>query len=377
MAKPKKKIGIDDSLKKKSDIFMRKVNSDMFYKSELTSELMSFEWLNEIEFACPYLDNIVRNPKVALIKEEDVVKIEKAKKISVDSVKDLSRHTHYIEKITEDEEVQPSKLLITRNEQTFNIYENRFIFTLIHSLLRFVTDMELQLNDFESTDDKVLEYAASTVTNDERVNIELKITASELPKDDDGNDMKKEIENIRLRIKKIKDYISSWRRSEFISSLEKAHVYFVIPPIKKTNMILKNPNFQIAIKLWDFLRTYQEQDRDGTKDSLNTAGDDALKGILDSSFLMDYYVLDSISSSKREQKDKLSKYAVIMVKHQVQRIVSLLFNSGIKISDEELLGLVSNEIKDEKSKIAIGSTDVKKKFKNEIDEYLERTQDYL
>lgn len=59
----------------------------MYYQSDFSSDSFDFNWVDEIEFACPYLDNIVTNPKVALIKEEDVVKIEKAKKVSVASIK--------------------------------------------------------------------------------------------------------------------------------------------------------------------------------------------------------------------------------------------------------------------------------------------------
>ena len=82
-----------------TETFMKKISSNMHFKSELTNNSMSFDWVNEMEFACPYLDNIVRNPKIALVKEEDIVKIGKAKKTSVASIKDLSRHTHFIEKI--------------------------------------------------------------------------------------------------------------------------------------------------------------------------------------------------------------------------------------------------------------------------------------
>ena len=57
------------------------------------------------------------------------------------------------------------------------------------------------------------------------------------------------------------------------------------------------------MKLWTFLQTYDINDNDEYK-NLDTEGNDMLKGILDDSFLMGYTVLDSISSSKREQKRK-------------------------------------------------------------------------
>jgi hypothetical protein len=369
---------IDEKLKGKSELFMKKVSSEMHFKSELASDTMSFEWLNEIEFACLYVDNIIRNPKLTLINEDDVVKIEKARKISVESVKDLSKHTQYIDKVdAETDEVHPSKILILRREETFNTYENRFIYTLITHLSRFIEDKESLLEDIEAKNDKVLEYAASTINGSERVNIELKIGSKEIPQGQNADDFKKEIDSVRARLKRVRDYLTSWGRSEFITSLSRAHVPFVIPPIKKTNMILKNPNFQIAMKLWEFLQRYDEKEKDKAKDGMDTNGDNILKGMLDDAFLMNYFVLDSISSTKKEQKEKLSKYAVLMISQQVQRIVSLLLNSGIKISDEEILNMVFNEMKNEKEKRLIGSADVKKKFQNAMDEYLEKTQDYL
>ncbi len=372
------KIDVDGKLKGKSETFINKVNSNMYFESDLSSDLMSFDWLNEIEFACPYIDNVVRNPKFTLTKEEEVVKIEKAKKITVASIKDLSSHTHYIEKIDPvTQEVKPSKILITRYEDTFNTYENRFLYTLIDNLIRFVMKKESQLNHFESKNSKTLEYAASTFTDKENVKIELKISSDEIPKGNEDNEFENEIKSIKKRLRRIRDYFTSWKRSEFIESLEKERVSLVTPPIKKTNTILKNPNFQIAMKLWEFLQRYDEKDSQGSKESLNTSGDNVLRGILDDSFLMNYVVLDSISSSRREQKEKLSKYAIVMLNQQIQRAVSILINNGIKITEEEILAMIANEMKIEKNKRLIGSTDVKKKFKSAIEEYLERTQDFV
>jgi hypothetical protein len=339
---------------------------------------MSFDWVSEIEFACPYLDNIVKNPKMSLVKEESIVKIEKAKKTSVASIKDLSKHTHFIEKIDKKtNDVQPAKLLITFNEDTYNIYENRFIYTLIDNILRFISLKEKELEGFESKSDKNLEYAGSTIVAGERINIEFKLNSNELPKDNNMEDFEKEIDSIKLRIRKIKDYINSWKRSEMYQSLEKAHVPLVSPPIKKTNMILKNPNFQIAMRLWSFIQMYDINNKASATENLNTTGDNVLKGILDDSFLMSYFVLDSISSSKRTQKEKLSQYAIVMFNQQIQRAISLLMNSGIKLKDEEILAMVASNLDNEKNQRLIGHADVKKKFKDAMSDYLENIQDYF
>ena len=368
----------DKYASEKSEKFVKNINSDMHFKSEFSANESNFDWLNEIEFALIYLDNIVRSPRVILVNEEEVVKVERAKKITVASIKNLARNTHFIEKIDDEtKDVQPSKILEVRSEESYNTYENRFIFTLIDMLTRFIAKQEEALKDLKNDNSKKLQYAASTVVGGEKITIELNIDSKEVTKLGNDKETQEKIKEIKERIKKIKQYLTYWNRSEFIKNLINARASFVIPPIKKTNLILKNPNFQVATKLWEFLYAYGLNDQDETRDGLDTNGTNTLKEVLDDSFLTQYFVLDSISQSKREQKEKLSKYAVVMLKQQVQRSVSLLLNSGVKITDEQILEMIAKEIKNERNKKVVGKNDVKKKFMSVMDEYLESTQNYL
>jgi len=93
---------IDELVKKKKNKFLKSLESNMYFKSVFSGDSLSFEWLDQIEFSCPYLDIIVRNPKLTLVKEERVVNVEKSKKVTVESIKDLSRHTNYISKYDEE-----------------------------------------------------------------------------------------------------------------------------------------------------------------------------------------------------------------------------------------------------------------------------------
>ena len=370
------KCEVEKDVKDRTDIFLKKLGSEMFFKSDYEGNLVSFDWVDVIEDACPYIDIIVRQPKIALIREENTVKIEKSKKITVASIKDLSKHTEYINRVDKKtKSVEPKKILDVRNEETYNIYENRFLYTLIDSLLKFVLEKEELLNNFELSDDKVLEYSAKTVTDFEKIDIELKVTSETLPTAKVDKKIKDEIKKIKARIKRIKEYISSWQRSEMYKALDKAHVSFIKPPIKKTNIILKNPNFRIAVKLWEYLLKFE--DDEDTKENDTDNGNDVLKGFLDHSFLIDYLVLDSLVPSKREQKKKMAKNAVLLLKEEIRRIVDLLLSAGIEITDEELLNMIAKEIKKDKSERLVGIDDVKKKFKNAMEEYLERAQEYL
>ena len=358
--------------------FRKKLASEMSYKSTYNGDALSFDWIDIVEDACPRLDIIVRNAKVALVQEANVELIEKAKRITVESVKDLARHTNYINKFDEEtQSVEPGKILDIRNEETFNIYENRFLHTLIYLLDRFVYEREQEIKKLEVSDNKLLEYKAKSETPTEKVHIEVKITSDTIPSDQVNNDLQEKLKEIQKRIKRIKEYIASWMKSEMIKSLDKAHIPPVKSPIKKTNILLKNPNFKVATALWEYLNKYGLDDINSDKDNIDNNGNDVVQGFLDHSFLIDYYVLDSISNSKREQKKQLSKYAIVMLSEEIKRIVDLLLSCGIKITEEEIMKLVAQELKEDKSDRLVGADDVKKKFKSAMDEYIERTQEYL
>ena len=163
-----------------------------------------------------------------------------------------------------------------------------------------------------------------------------------------------------------------------MKQLEREHVKPIKPPLKKTNITLKNPNFRIAARLWDFLRMYDLEDRNSSNQNASLDDSiDLLKGFLDHSFFIDYAVLNSMNTKKRVQKKLMSEYALVILTEEVHRIVSLLISNGMKINDEELLGIIAKEIKSEKKERFAGSDDVKKKFQSAIDEYLERTQKNL
>ena len=185
-----------------------------------------------------------------------------------------------------------------------------------------------------------------------------------------------DIENIKMRLYRIKKYTSNWDKSILMKELRKAHVKFIIPPVKKTNLILKNPNFQVAMKVWEFLCS-REEIEEGNTSGLDTNGNDILLRILDHSFLMDYFIMDSIVKSKKEQKDNLSKYAFVIVNEQIKSIISVLYSCGAKITDEDIMKMVADAIKNEKEKSMSDSNEIKDKFKSEINDYLERMQDYL
>ncbi len=372
---------ISKEMKKNNKLFFDKLTSDMNYKDKMQGDAITFDWLDIVENACPYLDNIVRNPKLILINEAEVEPIEKTRKVTVDTVKDLARHTHYIEDLDpKTQDVRPSRLLNIRSEETYNIYENRFLYTVLFFFKRFILKKEKELDELLINRDRKLEYAATTRVNGENINMQVLLKASDISQATSNKDLLEKIKEVRKRINRIKDYMSTWDRSELIKSLERAKVKLVNPPIKKTNIILKNPNFQIAVKLFDFLYNYKDDNGDIQK-GLDSDGSNLLMGLLDHAFLVNYYVMESVKKTKKEQKEKLNEFALSLINEEIKRLLDLLRQCGFKITDAELLKLIAQNMGTNKNgnadKATLANNDIKKKFQSAMDDYLDRVQEYL
>ena len=92
----------DDNNKNRIDIFNASIKSEYTLTSNYEKVEANFAWLEIMEDNIMYLDNILRNPNRFIINEEEVVKVEQAKRITVESIKHLSKHTNFIQEIEDN-----------------------------------------------------------------------------------------------------------------------------------------------------------------------------------------------------------------------------------------------------------------------------------
>lgn len=380
MASNNKNLIIDKSVKQSTNLFLKHLDTKMAFESTFVSDLLDFEWLDIIENACPFVDVVVRNPKVQLIREESIVLVEKSKKTDVASIKDLAKNTQRIKSYNKKtDEVEPTKILDIRNEETFNIYENRLLYTIIILLDKFLARKERQLKDLELKDTKVLEYKGTSFTKNENVEISLTVNSSSLPKGDLNKEAKDRIKDIRKKIKRIRTFVTSWQHSQMFKSLSLEHAKIIEPPLKMTNVLLKNANFKEAIKLWEYLYKFEFSNHQDLEEDSKYGISRLIKSYLDKGFLKDYSIMQSMTASKKEQKDQMCEYALILLKEELKVTTSLLKKCGYIKNEEELLKLLGKDLViDNKAKSpSVSEEAIQKKFKNIMNEYLEKTQEKL
>ena len=134
-----------DTDSRKINAFNSKLSSKMTVRVETDRTKQQELWVEKMEDTIEYLDNILRNPMRLIINEEEVVKIEKIKKVTVEAIKHLSKNAGFIEDVTEEGDVQPGKMLNVFKEETFNTYENRFIYTLIQRMLFIIRQQKKKI----------------------------------------------------------------------------------------------------------------------------------------------------------------------------------------------------------------------------------------
>ena len=352
----------------KDDNFINKVDSSLKVVTDYDKVECNFEWLDIMEETIRYIDNILRNPNRFIINEEDIVKVELARRVTVESIKHLSRNTNLIQDIDKKTgDVRPSKILNINKEESYETYENRFIYSLIQNMRSYINRKKKNLVVSSSEkDNKRMEYNANTKVGSEKVNISVSLASK---KEAEDNHEDSQGNGILARIEKVENRITDLTSSQVYQTIQKKHLSLVTSPIKKTNLILKNVNFQYALRLWDYMQTHMDDDISNVKDNKDYFDNGDLKRYLDESFLLDYLVMDTLSHDGEKVEVDKSAVTERLVGNVVQKLVDLNENS---ITEEQLKDLVSKQYEVIKYRTVVNDREIYKLFKKHMDKYLGR-----
>ena len=106
-------------------------------KNRVLHKVVDERWLTTVEEGINSIFNIVDKPRRFIKTSEEVVPVALAKKITADSVRHLSQNTQFINQNAVGE-IEPTKILTVTTEESYDLYENRFVYHLIQRLFAFV-----------------------------------------------------------------------------------------------------------------------------------------------------------------------------------------------------------------------------------------------
>lgn len=302
--------------------FLNNINFTLNVKRDSDMKELDYEWIDIIEDVLPYLGNILRNPKRFIINEEEMVKVELARKVTVESVIHLTQHTNFIQKIYENGDVKPSKILNINREESLDTYENRFIFTLLNNLRNFYEERVSAIGGTSYCLDKNnMIYIANSKVNSEEINDTSKVIK--------GLGGAKNGFSFEDRLKKIEIQMDDFFGSELYTTLAKLHVHPVRSPIRHTNVILNNPNFKKAEELWNYIQAFVSKDkREKNKKDYFDKGN--LKNQYDQASLMTFIV------NKNLIENSIFNNESNIINQMMKRLINNLLDSIEDVDEDKI-----------------------------------------
>ena len=221
--------------------------------NQIMRKVVDERWLTTIEEALESISKIIENPRRVLKTNEEVVPVSLAKRISSESVRHLSQNTQYIAS-DEGGEVSPIKILNVTVEDTYDLYENRFIYHLIQHLVRFI-DKRTDVIFWSTGDETRNKLTFSSHVDDayEQIDYKIEMTIKNLQSfaENDSDNM-----NVFMRIDRVRRMTMALKNSAFCELMHGCQQ--VRSPIQRTNLLIKDRDYRICYKLWQFLETYEE-----------------------------------------------------------------------------------------------------------------------
>ncbi len=221
----------------------------------LESKQFDSKFVDELEKGFDAIDTIIANPRTFIKDEPELVEAGLAKKINAQSITHLASHTQFVHSVDKKGNVTPEKILTVHAEIDTQIYENRFVMTLIKKCSLFIEKRFNYIKDHGETLDSDLILIKSTSNIDgAKYEIDSRIKVSS-PSKDNGN--KEKNEEILKRLVVLRERCAYLMRSPFMVN-DMAGAKDVANPIHMTNMIVKNPYYHAAYELWRFIDSYTD-----------------------------------------------------------------------------------------------------------------------
>lgn len=256
------------------------------------------EWISMIEDSLDAINTIIENPRRFITTEEEVVPVSLAKKISADSVRHLSQNTQFLAP-SEDGGVHPTRILNVGTVETYDLYENRFIYHLIQRLLTFVdkrTDVIFWSTGNEIRNRFKMHSKIDDAYEEIEYNVEMTVKNRQSFAENDADNM-----DVFMRIDRVRRLVMALRGASFCQIMKGCSA--VRSPIQRTNLIMKDPNYRKCYQLWQFMERYDKVGYNIDVQQQALAFDDEYMVQMYTNLINNYTVFKSLTDDERNLQE--------------------------------------------------------------------------
>ena len=323
----------------KAQDFLARMSSKLMMDMSKNSIVENNEWLDMLEFSIPHIEKALIKQIKQIVTEEEIIKIELIKKVTVESVKHLSKNVNFVDHIEPGSgDVIPKKILNAYKEETFLTYENKFLY----SLMKLIEDfMYLRQKDQESQykgkNQQKANYQAEVRLKREKIRTNFEYI-TELSTE------AKKADNTAERIKEIKKSLKMLKSTELYQILDSKRFPLIKGTLKMTNVLLKNVHFQYAVKLWNYLNEQIEIRSKSIKMNKEYEEKGLSKTLVDENIFLLHLIF---KNNEVEEKLKGQKKNAVedkdVIKELTDAMIERIIELNPEMTDKELKQLIADK----------------------------------
>ena len=185
-----------------------------------------------------------------------------------------------------------------------------------------------------------------------------------------GETSKEKITKIFERIEDVEKKLEMLADAEPYQVIDKLHISLVREPIRKTNVVLKNVNFQYAMKLWSYLRDNYNGDFAEDEEIRNYTDTGELKQFVDETFLLQYLAMKTLDEDLQENEITQQEIQETMVEQMIEKMVDM----DTEITEDQLQRMIVGKYEVVKYKKMEIIKDIQQIFRSHLEKYEEQIE---
>lgn len=210
-------------------------------------------WIEAMLEGLPFVEHALEEQRRFIESNAEIRRVDQARRTTVESVRHLAQHSNLISRI-DGEDIIPDKLLIVERDDSYDIYENRFLFTLVLKMQSFLAERYAAVAEINESEGFSFELERTAGWNRQRLEAGLRLSYERRPARNRSNIDVSEMTSME-RVNHLRQRTAQLLNTPLMRQLK--GVSPLRPPIVRTNVFKKNENFRRALELYEYLEHYQ------------------------------------------------------------------------------------------------------------------------
>ena len=312
------------------------------------------EWIVRIEKGLEFIEKAINEDRQFIRVNGEVVPIEKAKKISKDTVSHLARHSNMITHLPEEEgqDLIPDSIYMVEKLSDYAVYENRFLYLLICYLRDFLSLRLDKIQKLRLT--YVCDFSFIKHHEEKKRIVDYKLSFHEERYDNPYPIADPKSDELLKRIEDAEQIVMAFLNTPLIQEVSK--VAMIKPPIVKTNVLKMNNNFKNSLALYDYIVAFKGDgftSEEVVKEyfpASDTMVDELIELPALTSFLTYKYGNDlelSLENEYKAEEDRRKVEESNKLKEQIKKLKKKVEESGLSMEEYVVLVEKRNRILEE------------------------------